>query len=272
MRSLALWLLPLWAACNSHAAPGAAPVPALRLVEDGQPARVWSLDELKKAAPPAKISVFDPYYQRQKTFAAMPLGPLLRAAFPSRRLESEDVILRATDGYAVPIRGAKLFEVGAYLAFRDEDVPGWEPIGPQHAHPGPFYLIWSRPEQHDLATHPRPWALGSIEVVPFAKTYPHVAPTVAEVAAKRGFELFRDHCLKCHAINREGGSVGPDLNVPRSIVEYRSEPDIKRYIRNPLDFRYGNMPAHPELSDDNLGDLLAYLRAKSHEKFDPAQK
>jgi len=269
---LAWWVLGLAACSGGHAAPSpsVSASASLRLVEDGQPARTWTLADLQHASPAAKITVFDPYYQRRKTFSAMPLGPILAAAFPSRKLASEDLVLRATDGYAVPIRGDRLLEGGAYLAFRDEEVPGWEPIGPQHAHPGPFYLIWSGAQQTDLTTHPRPWALGSIEVVPFAKSYPHVAPLVAETHAQRGFGLFREHCLKCHAINREGGHVGPDLSLPHNIVEYRPEAEIRRYIRNPLAFRYGNMPPHPDLTDGDLDDLIAYLRAKSREKYDPA--
>jgi len=46
-------------------------------------------------------------------------------------------------------------------------------------------------------------------------------------------------------MNREGGRVGPELNVPQSIVEYRPEAQIKAYIRNPLQFRYGHMPPQP---------------------------
>ena len=62
-------------------------------------------------------------------------------------LKGSEFILRASDGYTVPISGQRLLELGAYIAFADLDVPEWEPIGTQKAHPGPFYLVWRGPGQ-----------------------------------------------------------------------------------------------------------------------------
>jgi cytochrome c2 len=76
----------------------------------------------------------------------------------------------------------------------------------------------------------------------------------------------------CHSINTEGGKVGPDLNVPRSIVEYRPMEQIKAYIRNPQSFRYTTMPAHPQLTDDDLAALVEYFRAMSTLKYEPDSK
>jgi mono/diheme cytochrome c family protein len=87
--------------------------------------------------------------------------------------------------------------------------------------------------------------------------------------AMRGYHIFRERCVRCHAINREGGNVGPELNVPQSIVAYRPEPQIRAYIRNPLTFRYGAMPANPDLSERDLDALIAYFRAMSTRPYDP---
>jgi len=78
--------------------------------------------------------------------------------------------------------------------------------------------------------------------------------------------------MACHAINGEGGTVGPDLNVPQSIVEYRPVPQIKAYVRDPATFRYGNMPAHPDLSGADLDALVAYFRAMKDRKHDPGRR
>ncbi len=63
--------------------------------------------------------------------------------------------------------------------------------------------------------------------------------------------------------------MGPELNVPQSIVDYRPAEQIKAYIRNPVTFRYGHMPPHPDLSDGDLEDLVRYFVHMSARKYDP---
>ena len=137
--------------------------------------------------------------------------------------------------------------------------------------PGEHRLLLAPPEQRDLTTHPRPWQLAAIEIVAFEKRFAHTLPQglPANAPAWRGLALFRGECIRCHAINREGGRTGPELNVPQSIVEYRPEPQIRAYIRDPRTFRYGNMPPHPGLTDADLDALLAYFRAMKDRKVDP---
>ena len=40
-------------------------------------------------------------------------------------------------------------------------------------------------------------------------------------------------------------------------------------MRDPATFRYGNMPAHPYLSDRQLDELIAYFTAMKDLKHDP---
>jgi len=192
-------------------------------------------------------------------------------AFTGVDLASQEYVLRAKDGYTVPMRGALATEPGAYIAFEDLDAPGWEPIGEQKANPAPYYLVWAKKEQANLDTHPRPYQLATIEIAPFETVFPHTAPTgIAEgEPAQRGYRVFKNQCILCHAINREGGRVGPDLNVPQSVVEYRPVDQIKAYIKNPLSFRYSQMPAHPNLTDGDLDDVVAYFTAMKDRKHDP---
>lgn len=217
----------------------------------------------------------DPYYQREKRFWAVPLAPLLVHAFTGVDVATAQLVLRAKDGYAVPILGARLLDGTAYLAVCDADLadknPQWEPVGPRRADPAPFYLVWKGPGRDDLERYPRPWALEQIEVVPSGTLYPHAEPKGAadDSAARRGHAIFSRECIHCHAINREGGRVGPELNVPQSIVEYRPREQVRAYIRDPLQFRYGAMPAHPHLTDRELDDLIAYFDTMKLLKHDP---
>lgn len=241
---------------------------------DGRTVRVLTLEELERAVPPETVENFDGYYHRAKRFRALRLDRVLDEAFRgvvAGPLRARQFVLRARDGYTVPMAGERLLEPGAYLAVRDVDRPGWEPIGPQRANPGPVYLVWREPSQVDLETHPRPWQLAVIEVARFETVFPHTAPAGEPEGspARRGYAIFTELCIRCHAVNREGGRVGPDLNVPLGITEYRPEEQIRAYVRNPLAFRYGTMPAHPNLTDGDLDGLVAYFRAMATRKHDP---
>jgi len=262
VRLVAAFVLVVVAACRRE--PGA----QLTFGDEGKPDTSLSMRALLDAIPSEEIRGVDPYYGKAKRFRAWPLRRVLALGF-GPGVEDAELIFRATDGYAAYMRGALAVDEGAYLAFEDVDVPGWEPIGPQHASPAPFYVVWKKPEQQNLESHPRPWALARIERTRFEVAYPHTKPAGASAAALRGYETFRDRCFKCHAINREGGRVGPDLNVPRNILEYRPAEQVRAYIRDPATFRFGNMPAHPDFSETQLDELLAYLAAMKDRKHVP---
>jgi hypothetical protein len=72
-------------------------------------------------------------------------------------------------------------------------------------------------------------------------------------------------------VNGEGGRVGPDLNVPQSIVEYRPREQIKAYVRDPQVFRYTTMPSHLHLTDADLDALIAYFEVMRGLKHDPGK-
>ncbi len=232
-----------------------------------------SLHDLLEKIPPVVVEGLDPYYQRVHRFRALPIEPVLKEVYgvDETNLRTHHWLLRASDGYTVPLAGEKLLEGGACIAFEDIDKPGaWDPIGPQKANPGPFYLVWSKPEQAALDTYPRPWQLATFEIVTFEAAFPHTDPKVPkDHPAAHGYSVFKTYCVRCHAINREGGRVGPELNVPKSIIEYRPEEQIREYIRNPLSFRYGNMPPHLQLTKEDLDGLIAYFRVMHEHPHDP---
>ncbi len=275
---------------------------SLRFERDGSLVREIPLPELRRECGETRVSVArDPYYGRPKVFLACPLARVFELGFgaPPAALGDANVFFRALDGYVKPASATLLAEPGGYLAFADADLtaasasppdpaaasgsnpdpavaspPKWEPIDRRQVDPGPFYLVWTGDEQADAHVYPWPYQLDAIEIAPFETRYPNTAPTgePADSAAWRGFAIFRRECIACHAVNGEGGAVGPELNVPRSIVEYRPEEQLKAFVRDPQSFRYTSMPSNPHLSDADLDAIVAYFRAMSARKVDPRAK
>lgn len=240
----------------------------------GKKVRSITKRDLAAKVQPRPLRGFDPYYDRDKTFVALPILEVLQLGFAGQEVDlaTTHYVLRASDGYTVPMTGEQLIGDDAYLAVADAEVTNWAPIGPQEAHPGPFYLVW---EGHpSLESHPRPWQLIGIEIARFEDVFPRTAPrgVAADDPARRGYASFRKRCIKCHAINQQGGGVGPELNIPQNITEYRPEAQIRAYIRNPTTFRYSKMPAFLDLSETQLDEILAYLEAMKDRKQDPRTK
>ena len=236
-----------------------------------------------------RVEVADPYYERPMRFLACPLVPLLERGFgeTAGRLEARHFFLRARDGYTRPADGAQLVQSGGWIALADaslvpdaatlrslagvDGAPRFAPIDRRQVDPAPYYMIWSEAGQQDPHHWPWPYQLVEVQIAPFASRFPHMEPRgeAPGSAPMRGYALFRRQCVSCHSINGDGGKVGPELNVPQSIVEYRPAEQIRAYIRNPAAFRYTTMPAHPGLSERDLDDLVAYFRAMSVRKRDP---
>jgi mono/diheme cytochrome c family protein len=234
--------------------------------------------ELRARCGTQTVTIADPYYGATHRYVACPLARVFELGFGAApaALAKEDVLFVALDGYARTAPASQLAEGGAFLALEDADRVargdgGFDPIDRRQIDAGPYYLVWSGEDKRDAHRYPWPYQLARIERTRFEDRFPHTAPRGVPEAepAWRGFAIFKRECVSCHAINGEGGSVGPELNVPRSIVEYRDAATIKAYVKNPASFRYTTMPAHLHLSDDDLDALVAYFTAMSERKHDP---
>lgn len=258
------------------AATSAAPT-TLRFVRDGEIVRTLEREAIREACAVETVEVDDPYYLRRKRFLACPLATVVRLGFGDpAALAGRDVLFRAADGYEKPSEGRRLGEAGGFVAIADAELSSgdalrFEPIDRRRVDPAPFYVVWTGGRQRQEDGYPWPYQLVEIAIVRFEDRFPHTVPPGAaeDSPAARGFTVFRERCFSCHAINGEGGKIGPDLNVPRSIVEYRPAEQIREFVRDPSSFRYTTMPPHRDLAESDLDALLAYLEAMSRAKHDP---
>lgn len=271
--------VPSFAVSATPAPSSSGPVPSdddaqLQFVASGKVVHALRKHALRSSLPSETVHVADNYYEgRPKSWRAIPMKALLERGFEGTglALPEQSFILRCVDGYTVPLDGKRLFENGGYVAFADAEVPSWEPVGPKRDHPGPYFVVWTGKDQQSLESYPRPYQLATIEVASFEATFPHVVPKGVPDGSPetRGLALFKEQCIRCHAVNREGGRVGPELNVPRNVLEYRDEATVRAFIRDPSSFRYSAMPSHPHLTDGDLDGLVAYLKAMGQRKHDP---
>jgi len=86
-------------------------------------------------------------------------------------------------------------------------------------------------------------------------------------AIMQGFFLFKEKCIKCHAINQEGGEFGPELNYPKSVTEYWKIDQLKLFIKNPTDFRQNTKMPLVELSAPQIALIVDYLAFMATQKL-----
>lgn len=222
-----------------------------------------SLSEMKSTLKVHEIEFFHPNYAKKKKYEGFSLSDVVELGFSDkwRSPDYTDIAFIALDGYESVTEKSKLNEPGGYIVFKDLDQQGWEPIDEKQADPGPFYIVWTGQEQTTANEYPWPWQLSKINLISFKDAYPLVYPEGAEVTsgAYLGYEIFKYRCVRCHAMDRQGGKIGPDLNAPKSIVTYRSEFMIKELTKHPSKYRYTHMPDHPDLSEADLNNLLEYF-------------
>jgi mono/diheme cytochrome c family protein len=229
------------------------------------------LSDLKAKLAVEQVDFMDPQHGKQKRYEAFKLQDVLDVAFGDqwRTGDWTEVVFTALDGYQAVAGRDHMLQPGGFLTFKDLDVEaGWEPIGRRKANPGPFYLVWTGAEQTTQHEFPWPWQVVRISILRFEERFPLVYPAGATVdsAAFQGFQLFKGRCMRCHAMNGQGGKIGPDLNAPMSIVDYRSQNMIKAFIHQPSKYRHTHMPDHLDLTESDLDNLLDYFWYMSKRK------
>jgi mono/diheme cytochrome c family protein len=205
---------------------------------------------------------YDHSLKKNKKYLAIPLLPVLRRAVAEHHLDTliTEVYFECKDGYIPANSYAELaHEGGGFLAFRDLSVTeaqAWpEALRDAYA---PFYLVW---KDIPYANKQLAWPYGLIRIRlvqsehAFAGLYPEDRTDLAGA-----FQLYKENCLKCHALNGKGGVMGPEFNQPRNITTYWSRENIIAFARHPQAFRSNSkMPPVMGLSDADFQEIVNYL-------------
>ena len=69
---------------------------------------------------------------------------------------------------------------------------------------------------------------------------------------KRGEAAYQEHCAACHGPDRAGTPAGPSLIAAGSQI-------TAAHFRRIINYGNGRMPPLPHVSDEQAGDILAYL-------------
>lgn len=252
----------------------ASPALELRL---GQAIHRFDVSALQAKVAPATVSVFDPNYRQQKQYRGFPLASVLQVAGAAALQMDDELVLTALDGYSPVLTVAAIQQQQPWLVFAEQTASGQltslsamiqqgKPLDP-----GPFYLVWP-----DDATGALPWPyqLVKVELSRFADRFGRVMPqTPVSAEVSHGFALFKQHCLRCHAMNQQGGQVGPELNIPKNVTEYWQASQLPLFIRQVSAFRLNSkMPDFDHLlTTQDSAALVAYLQQMRQQKYQPAK-
>ncbi len=234
------------------------------------PSLTLSLNNLTQSYPSVTVEISnDPVYQRAQKYQAIALRPLIQALAKQYAgpLAQTSVIFSALDGYQAIMPYSTVIGHDGFLAFRDLSATpkNWRPFrfGRESMTPAPFYLVWPGVKQQDKWRFAWPFQLASIQLKPSRQVYLDAAPKPQGETITEGFTLFSQFCIRCHAINGAGGTVGPDLNKPvNPTTVYSKDVLIQRILEakrfNPMT----KMPAFkPLLSSQQAETIIHYLEA-----------
>jgi len=237
-------------------------------IVQGQTKRVITKDDFRQLSLDS-IVVQDPVYKKRKRYMGYWLSDIF--SFIGIHPQPNTVwTFTALDGYKASIAAGDVLKSGvkAFIAVADLDkTEGWEKIqqGKERISPGPYYLVWQTPLVDVTPPIKLPWPYQMVEISIHQadeagqKLFPDSNDKNESVT--RGYKIFKQNCLACHSLNLEGGVVGPELNVPKNILEYEDRKFLKEFIGNPSSFRAkSKMPGfNSTLSAQDMDDVLDYL-------------
>lgn len=271
----ALFLIIILSACNNNREEKKEEVPEIIESTDEIPLILeYDLEKIidRGELTAAKIIdvAYDPVFKRAKKYKAIPLKSYLKKIIESENLDTAqtEIIFLCKDGYNPSMSLAKVLNNESYLAIKDVEAPeGKNWMDTLQGKWTPFYLIWTN---HSKNTKGFTWPYGLkfLKFKPSKEAYKAAYPE-GNVNMVAGFELYKSRCMKCHSINKVGGVMGPEFNIPKNITEYWKKEDIIAFVKNPYAYRYNSkMPPVAGIKDTELEQIYAYLEYMKGQKIE----
>lgn len=260
----------------------APPAPSPRGVAFSVGERVFGANLADRTEGRVTVAVHEPYEQREVRFEAFPAAALFDELLGAEWRAAEELVFECADGYRAAVPVSRFLEHEAYVAVAREGA-GFaidKPVGGavERTELAPAYLIWENLRDAQVRSEGDwgwPYQIVAVSPASTAERYGRMTPPGdAGAQAQRGFMVFRRYCSRCHAVNGDGGTLGPELNYPASVTEYIEPTWLRRWIDAPLTVRHGtHMPGLPTGIAEReaaLDDVIAYLTAMAGRKLAPA--
>jgi cytochrome c2 len=215
--------------------------------------------------------VNDPVYHKAKKYKAVNASLLIKNQIDLTKIDPKNtkIVFECKDGYKPEMPLELFLNANPYLAFQDVEAPKgtkWEPIvkNGNEMNAEPFYIIYTSISEKDNR-YKWPYNLIKIYLEPLNKSTIELYP-LKNRKLETGYTLFKNQCLTCHSINGIGGTMGPELNYPKSVTEYWKENELVDYIVNPASFR--NKVKMPTLgiTKQQSKEIVEYLKYMSENK------
>ena len=213
----------------------------------------------------------DPVYHKEKKYKAVNAVILIKNEIDLKKIDTKNtkIVFECSDGYKPEMPLELFLKANPYLAFEDIDATKgakWEPIikDGNEMNAEPFYIVYTSVSEKD-SRYKWPYNLIKIYLEPLNKSTLELYP-LKNRKLEKGYTLFKNQCLTCHSINGIGGTMGPELNYPRSVTEYWKENELVNYIVNPASFR--NKVKMPTLgiTKQQSQEIVDYLKYMSENK------
>lgn len=226
-----------------------------------------ALEKQQQLPPETQLSVQrDIVSHLPTTYTGHSLQEILATHFPLETIDTATatLVFVCIDGYAPTMPLQDAFKARALLATAIAGETQWRDTMQKYA---PYYVVW---EDTDTSVYHYPWpyALTEIKLTTAEAQFSAAIPPAGE-NAEAGFELFKNHCMKCHSVNKVGGVMGPEFNFPKNITEYWEVENIWAFVQNPQSFRYrSTMPAQADLKREEFEEIIAYLKVMKNHKLE----